>query len=254
MYTEHLNYFPECNPYSNGIMRLECAVEVPINAADITIGWFLNCQQLRNDSCVVKIQSHVQVVMDVRRIRSVLTINDLTDDFAGEYTCNMLGDVEYLPSNTFTLRDYNFLDRALELQPCPGRTVFTQPLFDKCALITEDDHPNPKCSFVISQITPTTSVVRSLHTSSITAAFSSSSISLTPTSSPDEITAKDPTCAWLYVVVTVVPVLVVIIVIQALAIICMMVGRWQNKRTEYVQAIPSEFTLMYIVMQYLCAT
>ena len=93
-YTEHLNTFPTCSPYINQILKVECTVEVPLNATDITIGWFMDCQQLTNDSHVTI--SHAQVASEVFRIRSRLTISDITDDYAGKYTCNMLGDAEYI--------------------------------------------------------------------------------------------------------------------------------------------------------------
>ena len=56
-------------------MWLECAVEVPLDASDITIGWFLNCQQLTSLDSRVNIQSQV-VLTDIRRITSRLKIND----------------------------------------------------------------------------------------------------------------------------------------------------------------------------------
>ena len=86
-YTEHLNHFPNCNPYANGVMKLECTIEVPPNTTEITIGWNLNCRQLMNDSSV-SIWIQQQVSSEVRRVRSQLTISDLTDDYVGEYTCN----------------------------------------------------------------------------------------------------------------------------------------------------------------------
>ena len=49
-YTEHLQHNPSCSPYLGGVMELECTVEVPRNASDISIGWFLDCMELTNDS------------------------------------------------------------------------------------------------------------------------------------------------------------------------------------------------------------
>ena len=106
-------------------MRLECSVDVPLNATDITIGWFLDCQQLTNDSHVT-ISSQVQDATEVHRVTSRLVINYITDDFAGEYTCNILGDEEYVPSDLFRPRDAEYLDEVSALGPCPeGGDVFT---------------------------------------------------------------------------------------------------------------------------------
>ena len=82
-YTEHLLHNPSCSPYPGGIMELECTVEVPLNASDISIGWFLDCMELTNDSHITLL-SQDQYTDTTRRIRSQLTISDITDDYAGE--------------------------------------------------------------------------------------------------------------------------------------------------------------------------
>ena len=114
-YIDHLLHFPTCNPYVLGVMKLQCIVEVPVNATEITIGWFLNCEQLNHGSHVA-FEALIQLASQVRRIRSRLTISDLTDDYAGEYTCNILGDEEYIPSNPFDLGDRDFLEVDLALE------------------------------------------------------------------------------------------------------------------------------------------
>ena len=95
-YTQQLNPFPHCNPYERGIMFLECTAEVPPDASDITIGWFLNCEQLTNSTNVtIQPQVFYSKLTNILRIRSRLTINGITDDYAGDYTCNILGEDEY---------------------------------------------------------------------------------------------------------------------------------------------------------------
>ena len=121
-------------------MWLKCTVEVPLEATDITVGWFFNCQQLQNDSLVV-IVSETQLDSSIRRIISRLTINDITDDYAGEYTCNILGDEEYIPSDIFMLPDQEYLEVDISLGPCPNNgdvLGFATPTCEKCADITEN--------------------------------------------------------------------------------------------------------------------
>ena len=169
-YVQHLISDPNCSPYPNGIMKLECTVEVPLNATDITIGWFLNCEQLSNDSHVTITPQVIQST-EVRRLRSQLRINDMTDDYAGEYTCNILGDEEYVPSDKFVLGDSNYLEVDFGLGPCPDGNVFTDaaPAEEKCAVITED---NPIPTPLICETPPATSsqtlvtTTEALHVSS----------------------------------------------------------------------------------------
>ena len=73
-FTDHLHHNPPCNPFPGGVMWLECTVEVPLEAA---VGWFLNGQQLQNDSRVV-IMSETQLESSINSIMSQLTINDIT--------------------------------------------------------------------------------------------------------------------------------------------------------------------------------
>ena len=138
-YTEHLNHFPNCSPYILRVMKVECTVEVPVNATDVTIGWFMDCQQLSNDSHVT-IESQVQVTVEVRRIRYRLTINGITDEYAGKYTCNMLGDEEYVPGNQLELGDSDKLELMSSLGPCIDGELFSgAPPPEKCAVITADN-------------------------------------------------------------------------------------------------------------------
>ena len=175
-------------------MNLECAIEVPPNATEITIGWFLNCRQLMNDFHV-SIWIQQQISSEVRRVRSQLTISDLTDDYVGEYTCNMLGNVEYVPSNHLTLRDADYLEVDAGLGSCPDNGfIFNPATEDRCALIT---HENPiPLSLVCetrpatssSQIHPITSLT--ILNTSIHLSFSSTSPSLIPTHTPkSDVTA-----------------------------------------------------------------
>ena len=110
-------------------------MEVPLEATDITVGWFLNCQQLQNDLVIV---SETQLESSICRIISRLTINDITN---GEYTCNILGDEEYIPSDIFMLPDSEYLEVDLSLGPCPNNgdvLGFATPTCEKCADITEN--------------------------------------------------------------------------------------------------------------------
>ena len=169
-------------------MKLECIIEVPPNATEIIIAWNLNFQQLMNDSHV-SIWTQEQIVNEVRRVRSRLTISDLTDDYVGDYTCNMLGDVVYVPSNQLTLRDADYLEYEDALGPCPDNGFIINPVReDRCALIT---HENPiPLSLVCetppatssSQVHPTTSLT--ILNTSIHLPSSSTSPSLIPTHTP----------------------------------------------------------------------
>ena len=122
-----------------GIMKIECIAEVPHNASDISIGWFLNCVELTDDSHV-EISVQVQD-SEISKMRSRLTISPITDEYAGEYTCNLLGDKEYIPSDTFTLRDSMYYELYGPLGQCDDSgDVFANALAapQKCADITEN--------------------------------------------------------------------------------------------------------------------
>ena len=249
-YTDHLLHNPTCNPYVLGIMKLQCIVEVPVNATEITIGWFLNCEQLDNDSHVA-IEAQVQPASEVRWIRSRLTISDLTDDYAGLYTCNILGDEEYIPSNPFDLKDRDFLERELALEgPCVDGQVFNPDLDEKCAVITEEnsipmslvcDAPPATSSQILpSSSTPFVSTTSPHLSSSSTPSLtqtthptpSDSSVSLpSPTdpgvSTTTASTREDTTSIWLYMVVAVAAVFFMIIVVLAIVPVGMWV--WRNK-------------------------
>ena len=168
-YTKHLNEFPNCSPYMLGVMRVECIVGVPLNDTDITIGWFMDCQQLSNDP-LVTIESQVQVTAEVRRITSRLTISGITDDYAGKYTCNMLGDEEYVPGDQLELGDSDKLELMGGLGACINGDIFSAaPPPEKCAVITEDN-PIPMslvCEAPPANPTSTSTFVLSLSSSSI---------------------------------------------------------------------------------------
>ena len=178
-------------------MKMKCIIEVPPNATEITIGWFRNCRQLMNDSRV-NICTLEELTSEVRRVRSQLTISDLTDDYVGDYTCNMLGDVVYVPSNHLTVRDADYLEHEAALGPCPDNGLIFNPIAeDRCALIT---HDNPIPLFLVcetppvtssSQIHPTTSLT--ILNTSIHLPSSSTSPSLIPTYTPTpDVTAAMP--------------------------------------------------------------
>ena len=178
-------------------MKMECKIEVPPNATEITIGWFLNCRQLMNDSSV-SIWTREQIVSEVRRVRSRLTISDLTDDYVGDYTCNMLGDVEYVPSNHLTVQDADYLEVEAALGSCPDNGLIINPVTeDRCALIT---HDNPIPLSLVCETPPATSLSKIHPTTSLTILntsihlpSSSTSPSLIPTHTPTpDVTAAMP--------------------------------------------------------------
>ena len=122
-----------------GIMKIECIAEVPRNARDISIGWFLDCVELTDDSHV-EISVQVQD-SEISKMRSNLTISPITDEYAGKYTCNLLGDEEYVPSDIFTLRDSMYYELYSPLGQCDDSgDVFANALAapQKCADITEN--------------------------------------------------------------------------------------------------------------------
>ena len=77
---------------------MECTAEVPLDASNISIGWFLHCNQLYNNSDITIIS-----VVSASTVRSQLTIENLSDRYAGKYTCNFLGDEEFIPSDPLSL-------------------------------------------------------------------------------------------------------------------------------------------------------
>ena len=267
-YTEHLNHFPNCSPYIGGVMKVQCIVEVPLNAADITIGWFMNCKQLSNDSDIsIESQVHVAADPEVRRIRSRLTINRITDDYAGKYTCNMLGDEEYVPGDQLELGDSEELELESSLGQClDGGALFPGaiPAPEKCAVITEDN-PVPM-SLVCdappatsSQSQPTSTPVVLPTSTSLPHPSSSSSSSSSPTLSPTNLsssapsptdpivatslpTNQDPTSIWLYVVVAIAAVFFMIIVVLAIVCVGMCVHRNRTLDGSPTRELPSSLS------------
>ncbi|CAI7997581.1 hypothetical protein GBAR_LOCUS2187 [Geodia barretti] len=165
-------------------MKVECTVEVPVNATDITIGWFMDCQQLSNDSHVT-IEPQVQVTAQVRRITSQLTINGITDDYAGKYTCNMLGNEEYVPGDQLELGDSDELELMRSLGACIDGDLFPNSLQapEKCAVITAD---NPVPMYLVCEDPP----ANPTSTSTFVLSLSSSSVIL---SSIHQIIVYNPT-------------------------------------------------------------
>ena len=133
-YTKQLFHHPSCEPYTLGIMKLECIAEVPHNASDISIGWFLDSVELNNDSHVA-ISAHVQCPNNICRIRSRLTISPISDEYAGDYACNLLGDEQYIASDIFRLRNSRYYEIFSPLGYCHNGDVFAhiEPANEKCA-------------------------------------------------------------------------------------------------------------------------
>ena len=256
-YTEQPINDPRCSPYSD-VMRINCTVEVPRDASDISIGWFLDCMELSNDSHVT-IRSQDQYTDTVRRIRSQLVITDMNDDYAGEYTCNILGDEEFIPSNLFRLPDSTYLEVYISLGLCPVNPIEIFSIQEvKCAEITENRtipmslscaDPVAATSHAGTTIT-STPVIQSTPTPSLLAALPMSSLPIsslpsytpspstprttTPLSSPiitdppDSSATDNPTSIWLYVVVAVAAVFFMIIIIMAIVFVGMCLRRQQS--------------------------
>ena len=254
-YTEQPLNDPTCSPYGI-VMRINCTVEVPRDASDISIGWFLDCMELSNDSHVT-ISTQDQYTETVRRIKSQLVITDMNDDYAGEYTCNILGDEEFIPSNLFRLPDSTYLEVYMSLGPCRINEILSIEEM-KCAEITENRtipmslscaDPVAVTSHAGTTIT-STPVIQSTPTPSLLAALPMSSLPIsslpsytpapstprttTPPSSPivtdptDSSATDDPKSIWLYVVVAVAAVFFMIIIILAIVFVGMCLRRQQS--------------------------
>ena len=130
-YVTQLSYFPNCDPFIEKLMILNCTVEVPLQATEITIGWFINSMEL-NSSNIVSISSGIDIGTGFRRIHSQLKIVNMTDDFVGEYTCKMLGDdEEFIPSDSLRI-DHDELELHYGLGPCDNGNVFGHSPPQKC--------------------------------------------------------------------------------------------------------------------------
>ena len=75
-YTKHLNHFPTCNPYTTGILKLDCEVEAPANAS-VTM---VHRLQGKQSSKVTIIEQ--DILSEILTVKSQLTITEMTDDFA----------------------------------------------------------------------------------------------------------------------------------------------------------------------------
>ena len=225
-------------------MKINCTVEVPRDASDISIGWFLDCMELTNDSHVA-IHSQDQYTDTVRQITSQLVITDMSDDYAGEYTCNILGDVDFIPSNLFRMPDSTELEVDLGLGLCPINHIFSIEEV-KCAEITENrtipmslscadpvaatSHTGTTTSpKPVIQPTPTPLVMTSLHTSprpSLPHLLHNSTFSLIPlpvptstvptTTDSSDTSSSDYTTVWTYAVAVVAAVFLLIIIVLIL--------------------------------------
>ena len=116
---------PLCNPYDGGILTLECTAEIPLNASNISIGWFLDCNQLHNNSDIT-ITS--QVSATTVELQSQLMIESMSDRYAGKYTCNLLGNEQFIPSDHFSLP----IETTLQGTPCTLDFIHSKEE-EKCA-------------------------------------------------------------------------------------------------------------------------
>ena len=229
-YTEQPQINPSCSPYGD-VMRIDCTVEVPRDASNISIGWFLDCMELSNDSHVA-IRSQDQYTDTVRQITSQLVITDINDDYAGEYTCNILGDEEFIPSNLFRMPNSTELEVERAIGLCPSNYIFSIEEV-KCAEITENrtiplslscadpvaatSHTGTTTSPTpVIQPTPTTIVTTSLHHNST---FSLIPLPVPTTTVPtttdsSDTSSSDYTTVWTYAVAVVAAVLLLIIIVM----------------------------------------
>ena len=215
-------------------MKIDCTVEVPRDASDISIGWFIDCMELGNDSHTA-IHSQDQYTDTVRQITSQLVINDMSDDYAGEYTCNILGDEEFIPSNLFRMPDSTELEVVLGLGLCPINHIFSIEEV-KCAEITENRtipmslscaDPVAATSHAGTTTSPTPFVMTSLPTSprpSLPHLLHTSTFSYIPlpvptttvltTTDSSDTASGDHTTVWTYAVAVVAAVFLLIIILM----------------------------------------
>ena len=221
-------------------------MEVPLDAQNVSIEWYLGCEQLNNDTDVT-IMAQDAYTETIHRQRSRLMIVNLSDKYAGKYFCKLIGDEELISSDIFMLPTFLVLSETSTLSSCPFEHVHSREE-EKCAELSDDkalfmfqNCTEPLVQFTIledgTRATPTVpsypkspkpqllSTPPSLPsaTSSLTPILSTSPVLLAPTSSvppdidtPDE-TAPRPeiTSMWLYLVVAVAAVLFMIIIVLA---------------------------------------
>ena len=211
-------------------MRIECTVEVPRDASDISIGWFLDCVDLSNDSHVT-ISTQDQYTDTVHRIRSQLEITDMhvtdiNNAYAGKYTCKILGDEEFIPSNLFRLPDSTELEVDLAFGTCSDGTIFSIEEV-KCAEITENRTISMSLSCADPVAATSTPVIQStsipslptstpvIHSSSVTTShFPPLPLPTTNVPTVTDTSSSGPTIVWLYVVAAVAAVFLLIIIVM----------------------------------------
>ena len=139
-YTKQPRHGPICNPYITGTLKVECAVQVPVTATDISIGWSLNCNPLTNDANITIVEQ-VSNMTSYLEITSRLTIVNLSDDYTGKYVCSILGsqEEEFISINLLDLKTSLTLEFLHGLSsPCPSDLVFSR-VQEKCAELTENN-------------------------------------------------------------------------------------------------------------------
>ena len=215
-----------CDPYEDGIIRMSCIVEVPCSAS-ISMGWFVdNCDQLTN-STDVTITTQTQSAATNCQIESTLTIENLDDSYAGKYTCNILGDEEFIPSHPLSLQTFLDLINLLPVFPCAEGFVHTAYEMKCAELFINQDIP--------SSLSCTATHI--VETSSVTVTLSPTPSSTQPTSTePQEPPTSSPksTAAWLYVVVAVTAVFFIIIMFLIAVILGMYKMRQQTQRDIHI--------------------
>lgn len=255
-YTEQPVPNPLCDPYDNDELLVECTVEAPRDAQNVSIEWYLGCEQLNNDTDVT-IMAQDAYTDTVHRQRSRLTIVNLSDKYAGKYTCKLIGDEELLPSGVFTLPTFSVLSQTSALSSCPLEHIHSREekmcaeLTDNRAVLLPSSCTKPFVEFTIldavPRATPTApsnpkpqleSIPYSLpsSTSSPTPALTTHSVLLAPTSGlPPDIDTPDESAPrpgisskWLYLVVAVAAVLFMIIIVLATVSVWKCVNQSKN--------------------------
>ena len=217
-----------CNPYGQGILRLQCALITTLDS-NVSINWYHNGTTQLTD---VELSSAENITLLMETFRSILTVNPEPATDSGDYHCQAVVDGNNLqPSDAFTLSG-------------DPEDVFNFMINRDCEGDSETDlffTPSTKCADVSpteSATTPTTPPPQPSQTTLPTTTAPSLPTTVggvAATNSPGSTTEDDITTSntqnnestgvipetlqvWIYVLVGVAAVFGIIIVI--LAIMC----------------------------------
>ena len=202
---------PLCDPYEAGILILECSVVAPSNDS-VSIGWFLDCDQLHNNSDIsITSQVHAATMQ-----KSRLTIMNMSDRYAGKYACNLLADEEFIPSDLFTLPTQPDLIATTGLTSC-GVGFIQSRYQEKCAELSgKATIPIPQAC--TEPVTVSTSS-RDITTTTINHSLSTStplSTSTLPLPNETKETSSRADAIWPYVMAAVAALLLLILILVAM--------------------------------------